>query len=271
MECENGLREPCAEALCPGEILGYAHAREPESRNRAMATLTKSELDRLDADGYLALPGIVEPKRLKAMRTRLEELIAVTKQDHAGTLIVPGLLDEEVFDAAWSHPRIDAAVRHLLGDECRLTGVALRGIRPGHGQQALHVDWGGQGVPGVSYGCHAICAFVDFTPENGSTRVIPGSHRNPWILQGRFDPRKPHPLQRQLLGAAGTVFILNIHCFHSAVHNASDEPRLAIFTCYARRDSPILLNEPPPDPSPKTLARHSPEVQALLVGDSRQP
>ena len=73
------------------------------------------------------------------MRTRLEELLAVTEQDHAGTLIVCGLLDEQVFDATWRHPRVLAAVRHVLGDDYRLTGVVARGLRPGHGQQSTGV------------------------------------------------------------------------------------------------------------------------------------
>ena len=152
-----------------------------------MDTLTANERKHLDEDGYLALEGIVEPRRVEAMRTRLVGLLAVTPQSHAGTLIVAGLLDEEVFDATWLHPRVLSGVKHVLGAEYRLTGLASRGLRPGHGQQALHVDWGGQGVPEFWYGCHAICALVDFTSENGSTRVLPGSHRNPWMIKSRSD------------------------------------------------------------------------------------
>jgi ectoine hydroxylase-related dioxygenase (phytanoyl-CoA dioxygenase family) len=86
------------------------------------------------------------------------------------------------------------------------------------------------------------------------------------MMQGCPDPRKPHPAQRQLIGAAGTVFILNIHCAHSAVHNASDQPRLALFAYFSRRDSPLLLLNPVPDPSPQTLARPGAEIQAILTG-----
>src|SRR5262245_50704135 len=106
-----------------------------------MDLLTPNERQRLDDDGYLVLEGIVQPKHVKAMRNRLEELLLITEQEHRGTLIVQGLLEEEVFDAAWLHPRVLAAVRHVLGDEIRLTGAFARGIRPGHGQQALHADW----------------------------------------------------------------------------------------------------------------------------------
>ncbi len=85
-------------------------------------------------------------------------------------------------------------------------------------------------------------------------------------MKGRSDPRKPHPAQQQLVGAAGTVFILNIHCAHSAVHNASDKPRLAFVAYFSRRDSPLLLLNPVPDPNPQTLARHDAEIQAIVAG-----
>ena len=42
--------------------------------------------------------------------------------------------------------------------------------------------------------------------------------------------------------------------------------RLAIFTNFSRRDSPLLTLNPPPDPDPDTLARHRAEIRAILVG-----
>jgi ectoine hydroxylase-related dioxygenase (phytanoyl-CoA dioxygenase family) len=232
-----------------------------------MGALSAGERKRLDDDGYLGLEGVAPPGRVKAMRGRLKELLLTRNEGNRGTLIVNGLLEEEVFDAAWNHPRVLAAVRQVLGDGCRLMGVASRGIQSGHGLQAMHTDWSGMGEPGVWYGCHAICALVDFTSDNGATRVVPGSHRNPWMLKTKHDPRKPHPAQRQLTGPAGTIFVLNIHCGHSAAHNATDQPRLALFTNFSRRDSPLLLlNDSVPDPRPEVLARFDAEVQALLKG-----
>lgn len=230
-----------------------------------MDALSPRERHRLDNDGHLAFEGLIDPARVRAMRSRLEELLAVTKQDHAGTLIVGGLFVEPVFDAAWQHPRVLAAVRRMLGDDHRLLGLASRGLRPGHGQQALHVDWGGQGTPGVWYACHAICALVDFTEENGATRVLPGSHRNPRMLRNVRDPRGPHPDQRQLVGPAGTVFVLNIHCVHSAVQNTSDTPRHALFAHFSRRDSPLLLADSHTAPGPETLARFDQATRAILL------
>lgn len=228
-------------------------------------SLSPHERQRLDDDGYVAIEGVVSARQLEAMRERLEALLAVTPQDHAGTLIVAGLFTEEVFDAAWSHPRVLAAMEHVLGERYRLMGVASRGLRPGHGQQALHTDWADQGVAGVWYICHAICALVDFTEENGATRVVPGSHRAPWMIKGHRDLRQRHPMQRQLVGEAGTIFILNVHCLHSAVHNGSSEPRLAIFSSFSRRDSPLLDLTLVPNPDQALLERHSAEIRALLT------
>ena len=92
-----------------------------------MDLLTASERQRLDEDGFLTLRNIVRPSRLTAMRKRLEALLAVTKQEHLGTLVVPGLLEEELFDAAWLHSRVLDAVGQVLGEGFRLMGVALRG------------------------------------------------------------------------------------------------------------------------------------------------
>ncbi len=238
-----------------------------------MDVLTASESQRLDTDSFLPLGEIVEPGRVRAMRARLEELHAITEQGGGRLQVGKNLIEEEVFDAAWRHPRVLAAVAQVLGDGYRLLAVGSLSPRPGHGQQALHVDWGGPVPPGVWYACHVICPLVDFTPENGATRVIPGSHRNPGMVKGKgrgamgyAEPDKPHPLQRQLVGRAGTVFILNIHCAHSGMLNRSGVPRLAIFTHFSRRDSPLLQINPHPDPSPATLARHDTEIRAVLVG-----
>jgi len=83
--------------------------------------LTKNEYSRLDEDGYLALEGIVDPRHVTRMRTRLEILLAGTPQDHAGTLIVSGLLRDDVFDAAWNHPRV---LEKITSPNGRAAGIA---------------------------------------------------------------------------------------------------------------------------------------------------
>lgn len=230
---------------------------------------SETDWSSLDRDGFVALRGLIGSQQVAGMKSRLEELLEITPQDHAGTLIVGGLVADPVFDATWNHPRILSAVKSVLGPDFFLSSVSSRGLRSGHGQQSLHTDWGGQGQPGTWYLCHAICALVDFTPENGATRVIPKSHKNPWLMKTIKDPRRPHPDEVQLIGEAGTIFILNVHCLHSAMHNASAESRLAIFSSFSRRDSPLLKMTPYLSPGPEVLKRFGAEEQALLTYQSK--
>ena len=83
---------------------------------------------------------------------------------------------------------------------------------------------------------------------------------------GFTDPSKPHRLQRRLVGPAGTVFVLNIHCAHSAMLNRSDEPRPALFAHFSHHNSPLLQANPHPDSSPAALGRHDAEIRTMLVG-----
>ncbi len=68
----------------------------------------------------------------------------------------------------------------------------------------------------------------DFTPDNGATRVVPGSHR-----AGRAVPRdfsKPldhHPKERVLTGRAGAVALFDGRLWHSGTRNDSRLPRRA--------------------------------------------
>ena len=80
----------------------------------------------------------------------------------------PGrVLDPFVF-----HPKLLAAVRHVLGPRFRYSSSNFHCPLPGYGHQAIHADWGwGVRDPEV---VNAIWLLDDFTAENGPTRVVPG-------------------------------------------------------------------------------------------------
>jgi ectoine hydroxylase-related dioxygenase (phytanoyl-CoA dioxygenase family) len=101
----------------------------------------------------------------------------------------------------------------------------------------------------------------DFTPDNGATRMIPGSHR--WGTRPQDvleDPLAPHPEEVLLTGQAGSIAVMNAHMWHGGTANRTAAPRRALHAFYCRRDKPQQQYQ-------KQLLR--PEVQASLSPDLR--
>src|SRR4051812_16112942 len=186
-------------------------------------TLTAEEKDRLDRDGFLPLPNILTPEQVKRFGARLDELVQLEgenagKEVHqeAGTDRLSNLVNKDpMFEICFTHPRVLAAIHHVLGGEFKLSSINSRAALPGQGLQALHADWRGAVEPGDYYVCNSIWLLDDFTEENGATRVVPGSHRSRQVPnQAMQDPKTTHPDEIKLLAPAGTVVIFNSHTWH---------------------------------------------------------
>jgi ectoine hydroxylase-related dioxygenase (phytanoyl-CoA dioxygenase family) len=68
--------------------------------------------------------------------------------------------------------------------------------------------------------CNTICLLDDFTPTNGTTRIVPGSHRWRKAPQEELaDPQALHPEELLVLGEAGTVVVMNTHAWHGGTAN----------------------------------------------------
>ncbi len=206
--------------------------------------LSADEKAQLDRDGFLPLPGILEPAEVDKFAARLEEL-SHAEGDNAGLEVhqeegtdrLADLVNKDpMYEVCFSHPRLLAAIHHVLGD-FKLFSLNSRAAHPGQGHQALHTDYGEPVQPGEYRVCNSIWLLDDFTTENGATRVVPGSHR--WAKlpgQAMADPADAHPEQVQLLGKAGTVVVFNSHLWHGGTHNSTDRPRRAMHSAFSRRD-----------------------------------
>jgi ectoine hydroxylase-related dioxygenase (phytanoyl-CoA dioxygenase family) len=101
----------------------------------------------------------------------------------------------------------------------------------------------------------------DFTPENGATRMIPGSHTWGKRPQDELqDVMAPHPEEVLLIGRAGSIAVMNAHMWHGGTANRTTAPRLAMHAFYCRGDKPQQQYQ-------KQLVR--PEVQAALTAEQR--
>src|SRR5580704_11108698 len=78
--------------------------------------------------------------------------------------------------------------------------------------QPLHCDAGAVAEESGFWVCNTIWLLDDFTPNNGATRIVPGSqHRRKLPQQELADPQAPHPEEVLVLGEAGSVVVMNTH------------------------------------------------------------
>ena len=235
-------------------------------------TLSVAEKDFLDLNGYLPLGKILTPEQIANMIRRLDKLAELEGEDAGkelhqedGTIRVSNLVNKgPMFQIGFSHPRVLAAIRHVIGPRFKLSSLDCRMALPGQGRQAFHADWRSGVEPGDYYVCNSMWLLDDFTEENGATRVVPGSHRSGKHPKDALeDAAQQHPQEIQLTAPAGTVIVFNSHLWHAGGLNQTDSPRHGMLAYYTRRDHKQLTDQRK-FIHPKTHARLN-EAQRFLL------
>jgi ectoine hydroxylase-related dioxygenase (phytanoyl-CoA dioxygenase family) len=224
----------------------------------------------LDEVGYVVLDGVMDDELRLALTRRIHALF-VEEGERAGSEFrteehahrLANLVDKgEVFRRAIAHQQVVDAVRHVIGHP-KLSSLNARSADPhSDAGQPLHVDMAAVPDERGYWVCNTIWMLDDFTPDNGATRVVPGSHR--WGTRPQdvlADPAAPHPGEVLVTGPAGGVVIMNSHLWHGGTANRTAAPRLAMHAFYCRRDKPQQQYQ-------KKLLR--PEVQAALSPELRE-
>ena len=230
-----------------------------------IGTMQAQDLEQLDRDGYLVLEKYMSDGLLEEVRARVEQLFEIEgcragsefKQEEQ-TRRLANLVDKgEVFERVIAMPEILKYLAHVLGPEFKLSSLNVRSANPNSDwTQPLHADMGALPDEKGFWVCNTVWMLDDFTTENGTVRMIPGSHR--WgrlpqdVLQ---NPAEPHPDEILLTGPAGTVVVMNAHMWHGGTANRSQSHRRAMHAFYARRDKPQQQYQ-------KRMLR--PETQSLL-------
>lgn len=149
-------------------------------------------------------------------------------EEETGVRFVDNLLRfSALFEKSASEASVVAAVRSVLGPGVILNLVNARRSDPGYGLQPLHDLDRPRGHP--FHMCNTIWCLDEFTPENGSTRVIPGSHLDGEPFLSRItDPRAPHPDEITISAPRGAVVIFNAHMLHAGGRNETDRPRRSV-------------------------------------------
>jgi ectoine hydroxylase-related dioxygenase (phytanoyl-CoA dioxygenase family) len=210
--------------------------------------MTAEERERLDRDGYVVLEDAMGADLLRALREAIHaqfdregDQAGAEFKTEANAQRLANLVNKgEVFRRAIALPRMLEGVRHVLGADAKLSSLNARSADPHSADgQPLHVDMSALPDERGYWVCNTVWLLDDFTPDNGATRVVPGSHR--WQQRPQdvlADPMAPHPDEVLVLGKAGSICVMNAHTWHGGTANRTGAPRLAMHAFYCRRDKP---------------------------------
>jgi ectoine hydroxylase-related dioxygenase (phytanoyl-CoA dioxygenase family) len=202
-------------------------------------------------------------ERIEALFSAEGEQAGAEFKQEPGARRLANLADKgEVFLEAMLEPNVLAHVAHVLGPRFKLSSLNARAAEPRGGQaQPLHVDAGALPDARGDWVCNTLWMLDDFTAENGTLRVVPGSHRSGRRPQDALDdPQRAHPDEVLVTGRAGDVLVMNAHLWHGGTANHTDGRRLALHVFYCRSDKPQQQHQ-------KALLR--PGTQASLSAAAR--
>ncbi|MBX3010394.1 MAG: phytanoyl-CoA dioxygenase family protein [Caldilineaceae bacterium] len=236
-------------------------------------TLPAEHRASLDEQGFTVFPNVIDPAWLAALRETFERITA-EEGDAAGAEVskmegVRRLADlvnkSDLFDRLYTHPLVLAAAYHVIGRPFKLHSINGHDPLPGYGQQAMHPDWGGvRPDPTVFHVMNSLWILDDFGPDNGATRLVPGSHR--WTAHPRdqmSDLKAPHPQEIFVSAPAGSVLVFNSHAWHGSTTNRSQRTRRVYHCAFIAREHPQQTNQREYLRS-ETAARLSPAARYIL-------
>lgn len=191
---------------------------------------------------------------------------------------VPGISRTFAVDVM-CHPLYLALCDRILLPSCaryqlNLGHLLQRG--PGAGEQWLHRDelvWSDVPRPHPELQLASVIAFVDFTRENGATRIVPGSHRWPDRDLPASEQMQTPVAPEQIAYAempAGSAVIYSGGTIHAGGANTTDVPRRGAHLSYClgwlRTEENNYLSTPPAVAA--TLPRRAQELLGYAIHDS---
>ncbi len=201
----------------------------------------------MDAQGFVVLDQCIDRDLVGALVSEVERLWEL-EGDQAGaefkqeenTRRLANLVDKSLlFEQVVLQPDSLSLVQHILGT-FKLSSLNARSANPHSAcRQPLHCDGGYLPDSHGSLVANVIWCLDDFTPENGTLRVVPGTHAAGLLPQDALDdPLAEHADQERISAKSGSLIVMNAHLWHSGVENRTGMPRRALHAYYCRRDQP---------------------------------
>ena len=256
-----------------------------------MSSDAPRDLAAIERDGYVILERLLDTDTLDEIRRSLEPHLGRWRgrndfEGHATERVYSLVARGKVFEELVEHPRVLAICDALLEPNYLLTASQAIHIHPGETPQPFHTDDAFYRIarPRPAVSVSTIVAIDDFTPANGATQVVPGSHL--WSdeqvgeILARIDfetnrtDRTPHEIadayDESVTGTAhdvemraGSMIVFLGTLVHRGGRNTSDSSRLALSNQYCqpwgRPQENFFLSV-----ERERTAAMSPRVQSLL-------
>jgi ectoine hydroxylase-related dioxygenase (phytanoyl-CoA dioxygenase family) len=238
-------------------------------------------LDELASRGFTTIPDFLSPQRLALVNQLFDQMLG----EHSGRNNFEGLRTERIYTLVARHrvfqeiaedPRIMALCDALFMPNYLLTANQAIVISPGETPQPWHTDDSFYPVPRPRpmISLSTIVAVEDFSPDNGGTEIIPGSHLwDDTRMEGDYrtgdaesDPEFAARLAEEALSVtmpAGTCLVFAGTLLHRGGANNSQRTRRAFSNQYcepwARPQENFFLAIPAAE-----VAKMSARMQSLL-------
>jgi ectoine hydroxylase-related dioxygenase (phytanoyl-CoA dioxygenase family) len=248
----------------------------------------------IERDGGVIVDGLLEQSVVDRVNAEVEEVVGAADPDQEmfNPVIklfmgmqtkqvsgMPGVSPTFATDVM-CHPTLMAAADHFLLPSCaryQLNIGQLLQRGPGSDVQWLHRDeavWEDVPKPHPELQLASVIAFVDFTRENGATRIVPGSHRAPDRYLSHIERVATAPPDDDDIAyaemAAGSAVIYLGGTIHGGGANTTDVARRGAHLSYClgwlRTEENNYLSTPP-DVAAK-LPRQAQELLGYAVHDA---
>ena len=225
--------------------------------------VAKPAMAALEESGFVVLPGPFPVEQLGAVADAYDAEVGAAVGDDirvgsTSTRVVDFINRGPLFDPLYVYPPLLEAAALTIGPTFKLSSLHARTLRPGSTVLDIHVDVEHDSSDWPLLG---FIFMVDaFTPDNGATRFIPGSHR--WGHSPRDARLQEHTAQLvSACGPAGSLLVFNGSTWHGQGVNGSNRPRRSLQGAFIPRGGRAATD---------FSGRMSPETRARLGTVARQ-